>query len=117
LAAKVVLGFPVTDQRAIQAAQRPSRCGREKGLARFIFFTGLTGGLARAAGGRCSDALRAAGELIFHRASPAANASGHAGHAGPADLGFFILTPDLQYLNQLEKKIAVSLGPRFFGPR
>ena len=28
-----------------------------------------------------------------------------------ADLGFFILTPDLQYLNQLEKQIAGALGP------
>ena len=28
-----------------------------------------------------------------------------------ADLGFFILTPDFQYLNQLEKALYLSLGP------
>lgn len=33
-----------------------------------------------------------------------------------ADIGFFILTPDLQYLNQLEKQIAASLGPDVLVP-
>jgi chlorite dismutase len=33
-----------------------------------------------------------------------------------ADLGFFILTPDLHFLNQLEKKIAASLGPDVLRP-
>ena len=33
-----------------------------------------------------------------------------------ADLGFFIVTPDLQYLNQLEKQIAGALGPGVLVP-
>lgn len=33
-----------------------------------------------------------------------------------ADLGFMILTPDLHYLNALEKKIAASLGPEVLVP-
>lgn len=34
-----------------------------------------------------------------------------------ADLGFMILTPDLHYLNTLEKEIAISLGPNVLEPK
>lgn len=99
----------MTDDKATQETN-PLRPGEGLGALHLFYRIDLTAWRARPESDR-SKALDQLEELLsVARGQPQTQVITMAMLAR-ADLGFFILTPDLQYLNQLEKKIAVSLGP------
>ena len=97
-------------KKAAQLAPQPLQPREGLGALHLFYRINLAAWRARSAADR-SEALGQLEELVaIARRQPHSQVVTCAMFAR-ADIGFFILTPDLQFLNQLEKKIAASLGP------
>ena len=97
-------------QQAAKQARPPLRPQEGLGALHLFFKVDLAAWRSRSTADR-SEALGRLEELIAIARSQKETQVVTLSMLARADLGFFILTPDLQYLNQLEKALHVSLGP------